>query len=158
MQNIRKIRCLLIFTIISFFIMSTDFLLMPISNLITTHNTRWIDILSGIVFWISLISAIVLCLFYIQSCQLWRKQNITDENGHNKRQIGLITFFSNPFSIVADAVMCISFFVFIMLMIFTDRTGFICYVDIAFLTFSFCMHCILNGKYFNALFINKNNK
>lgn len=138
--------------------MSTDFLLMPISNFITTHNTRWIDILSGIVFWISLISAIVLCLFYIQCCQLWHKQNTTDENGYNKRQIGLITFFSNPFSIVADAVMCISFFVFIMLMIFTDRTGFICYVDIAFFTFSFSMHCILNGKYFNALFINKNNK
>lgn len=147
-EFLKKIRFKFVFTIISFFITSADILLMPISNNITSLSTKWFDIVIGIIFWLSLIVGIVFFVMYAKNCKDWYSQNIGERDVYKERKIGLITFFSNEFAIFSDALLFISFAVFVLLMIFTNGSGFICYVVIAILIYSFVLHCILNGKSF----------
>lgn len=148
MSTIKQANTLLLLSTISFFIMSVDFMFMPIGSNDITHDYRWLDIITGLLFWIGLIVGTVLFVIYISKCKKLYNENHGNKNVYQEKHIGLITFFSNKEAMIADVALLVSVVLFAILMIFTDRTSYICYISISILVFSFIMHCILNSKSF----------
>ncbi len=140
-------------SILSFFILSTSFLLMPIQVVV-------INRIMGVVFWVSLLCGILTQILLSRSISRERKNNKKAlENGQNSSKaeleeeknrvfgnIGIFSFLRNPIAMLADLLLAVSFFGFLLVMLFTDRSGYICFIFIALLIFSFSMHCIWNGK------------
>ncbi len=148
----QKKRIILLLSVVCFFLMSVDFLIMPIGNNIE-KDMKWFEILTGVLFWLPLTSGCVLQgILY-----LYYKKNSNNKNSANYKFLGAISFFRNKLAAIFDLISIISLVVFIIMLIFTDATGYFCYVLISLFSFSFSMHCILNGKIYNSLF-SKNNK
>lgn len=156
MKIVKKLNTLLITSIVSYSIMSLDFLIMPVGNSVTDKSMRWLDILTGLIFWLGLISGTILYVFFSKECKKWYENNKGNKDIYKEKKIGLISFFSNRAALVADICLIISILLFAMLMIFTDRTSYICFISIMLLVFFFSMHCILNGKsFFVYEYVNK---
>lgn len=145
-----KNKLLLLVSAVCFFMMSIDFLIMPIGNNVE-KDMRWFEILTGILFWLPLIAGVVLQVIL----SLNYKKNINKDMADNKL-FGAISFFRNKIAAVFDVISIISLITFIAMLIFTSATSYFCYILISLFAFSFCMHCILNGKIFNSLFTEKN--
>lgn len=141
-----KGKAFLLLSMIAFFIMSATFLVMPLIQTNIDSGSNAYNIVVGIIFWLNLIFGMI-------SLFLARK-NI---NGIKevKRGIGLIKFFQNKIAAIFDILLIISIIGLIILTIATDGTLYICYIFFSAVTFTFIMHCILNGKMFNCLIINK---
>lgn len=142
MSFIKKDLVWLTISIISFFLLSVSFLLMPLGN-------RYLQIISGVMFWLfmilGIVSQVMLTIIFRRSCfknKDWRVQ---------KQRVGIFSIGKNVFAIVADSVLLISAVVFTALMVFTRGTGYISYVMLTLLVFAFCMHCILNGKVYSYI-------
>ncbi|MCI5656978.1 MAG: hypothetical protein SOT80_10785 [Candidatus Pseudoruminococcus sp.] len=136
----------LLLSMISFFIMSATFLVMPLIQTDIDSGNNAYSIIIGITFWLTLVFGII-------SLFLARKNIQGIEN--IKKGIGLIKFFQNKIAAIFDILLIISIIGLIILTIVTDGTLYICYIFFSAVTFSFIMHCILNGKIFNCLIINK---
>lgn len=147
---INKSKIFLLASVVCFFLMSVDFLIMPIGNNVE-KNMRWFEVLTGILFWLPLIIGVVLQVIL----SLNYKKNI-NKNMTDNKQFGAISFFKNKIAAVFDVISVISFIAFITMLIFTSATSYFCYILISLFAFSFCMHCILNGKIFNSLFAENN--
>lgn len=137
MSSVKKELVILTISIISHFLLATSFLFMPLEN-------EQLQIMAGVMFWVFLIlgivSQVLLAIWFRQACSKnkeWRIQ---------KQRIGIFTIGKNKFSVVADIVLLISAVTFVVLMIFTRGTGYISYIVLTILVFSFSMHCVLNGK------------
>jgi len=137
MSSVKKEIVILTISIISHFLLATSFLFMPLEN-------EQLQIMAGVMFWVFLIlgivSQVLLAIWFRQACSKnkeWRIQ---------KQKIGIFTIGKNKFSVVADIVLLISAVTFVVLMIFTRGTGYISYIVLTILVFSFSMHCVLNGK------------
>ena len=137
MSSVKKEIVILTISIISYFLLAASFLFMPLEN-------KQLQIMAGVMFWVFLIlgivSQVLLAIWFRQACSKnkeWRIQ---------KQRIGIFTIGKNKFSVVADIVLLISAVTFVVLMIFTRGTGYISYIVLAILVFSFSMHCVLNGK------------
>ncbi len=150
-MNVNKSKILLLLSVICFLLMSVDFLIMPIGNNIE-KNMRWFEILTGILFWLPLIAGVVLQIII----SFDYRKNINKDVIDNKL-FGAISFFKNKIAVIFDVLSVISLVVLIVMLIFTSATSYFCYILISLFAFSFCMHCILNGKIYNSLF-SKNNK
>ena len=125
-----------------FLIMSVSFLLMPIES--TT-------ILPGLLFWLGLALGLVLQIVLEVRRRAFFKAYAVNRKKMQKPKNGLLSFGSNSLAIIVDRTMVISFVAMILAFIFTKGYGYICYVFIATTVFSFCMHCVLNGRiYFHA--------
>lgn len=156
MKIVKKLSTLLITSIVSYSIMSLDFLIMPIGNSVTDKSMRWLDILTGLIFWLGLISGTVLYVIFSKECKKWYENNKGNKDIYKEKNIGLISFFSNRAALVSDICLIVSVLLFVILMIFTDRTSYICYISIMLLVFFFTMHCVLNGKsFFVYEYVNK---
>ena len=136
----------LFLSMISFFIMSATFLVMPLIQTDIDSGNNAYSIIIGITFWLTLVFGII-------SLFLARKNIQGIEN--IKKGIGLIKFFQNKIAAIFDILLIISIIGLIILTIITDGTLYICYIFFSAVTFSFIMHCILNGNIFNCLIINK---
>lgn len=137
MSSVKKEIVILTISIISYFLLAASFLFMPLEN-------EQLQIMAGVMFWVFLIlgivSQVLLAIWFRQACSKnkeWRIQ---------KQRIGMFTIGKNKFSVVADIVLLISAVTFVVLMIFTRGTGYISYIVLTILVFSFSMHCVLNGK------------
>ena len=136
----------LLLSMISFFIMSATFLVMPLIQTDIDSGNNAYSIIIGITFWLTLVFGII-------SLFLARKNIQGIEN--IKKGIGLIKFFQNKIAAIFDILLIISIIGLIILTIVTGGTLYRCYIFFSAVTFSFIMHCILNGKIFNCLIINK---
>ena len=68
-----------------------------------------------------------------------------------KPRNGLLTFGSNREAMIADNVFVGSLLAMILVFVFTKASGYLCYVFITATLFSFCLHCIFNGRiYFHV--------
>lgn len=137
MSSVKKEIVILTISIISYFLLAASFLFMPLEK-------EQLQIMAGVMFWVFLIlgivSQVLLAIWFRQACSKnkeWRIQ---------KQRIGIFTIGKNKFSVVADIVLLISAVTFVVLMIFTRGTGYISYIVLTILVFSFSMHCVLNGK------------
>ncbi len=125
-----------------FLIMSISFLLMPIES---------ITILPGLLFWLSLVLGLILQIVLEVRRRAFFKSYTVKRKKMQKPKNGLLSFGSNAAAIIADRSMIISFVAMILAFILTKGYGYICYIFIATTIFSFCMHCVLNGRiYFHA--------
>lgn len=144
MENRKTLNILLFATLTAYFIMSVDFMLMPIGISNPAKNSRAIDVITGLIFWLSLMAGTTLFVIYAKKCKRLFEQSSL--NAGSQKRIGLISFFSNRAAMISDIVCIASLILFAVLMIFTKRTAYFCYVVLAILVFSFVSHCILNGK------------
>ena len=135
-------RILLGISVGGFLIMSVSFLVMPIES---------ITILPGLLFWLGLVLGIGLQIVLEVRRRAFFKSYAIRREKMQKPKNGLLSFGSNSVAIIADRSMIISFVAMILAFVFTKGYGYVCYVFIATTVFSFCMHCVLNGRiYFHA--------
>lgn len=99
------------------------------------QTNRIIAIISGVLFWIGLIIAIVFGLL----------QNKTTTNKDSNNKIGLISFFSNKPAFVFDVILIVSFIAFVICLII-NKVSNIATIIFSIFIFSFEMHCVFNGK------------
>ena len=134
-------------SIFFFLMLSVSFLLMPLGGDAPTEEISSYAIVSGIIFWLSILmgSATQYVLAYRR--RSWYKINRL-RKVRTAQKIGLISFFKNTYAVVADAIAILSLLGLVIAMIVTQGTGYICYVFVSLFVFSFSMHCILNGKIF----------
>lgn len=135
-------RILLGISVGSFLLMSASFLLMPIESITS---------IPGLLFWIGLVLGIALQIVLEIRRRAFFKSYSVNRGKMQKPKNGLLSFGSNALAIIADRFMVVSFAAMILAFVITKGYGYICYVFIATTIFSFCMHCVLNGRiYFHA--------
>lgn len=105
------------------------------------RNTKIPMYMVGALFWIALILTVTLAARINNSRRRSSAFNIKFEG---LRKLGLIHFFQNGKALIADAVMFLSLLAFIFARFLTWNT-IICFLIISIFSFSFGMHCMLNG-------------
>lgn len=127
-------------SIVCYLFMSVSFLLMPadiFSDKVYAENIVWF---SGSCFWVFLLIGVILQIV------LAVRYKKSAKNQKSECRVGIISFLKNPFGIAADIILVISIIGFVVSMIVTNSRGYICYIFISLLVFSFSTHCVLNGK------------
>lgn len=152
MKNQKSELILLIVSIASFLLLSLAFVLMPLKNI---TGMAVFSILPGIMFWLFLLLGILTQVLLANKRKNWIVKNKAQMNAFYKKRIGIFSFAQNPPAIIADVICMLSIIAFVVAMYLTNGTGFR-YICIAIAIFSFCMHCILNGKIYD--YITKKNK
>lgn len=151
MKNKVNGRRLLILSMAFFLLFGISFLLMPLGGGSRTGleetGPSAMTLLSGGLFWASLLGGIVTQVMAAAQWRAWRKKNSRTAS----RGIGIFSFFRNKFAMAADITVPVSLIALIIAMKLTNGAGYICFVLIGLLTFSFSMHCICNGKVFRDL-------
>lgn len=146
MERQKQDRILLYISIACFFLMSLTFLIMPIK--ISEERTKLISCLIGAAFWITMAAGIIMQIILARRRASWETKNVIRRKRGYRSKIGVIAFAQNPLALVADISCAVSLIVFIGTMIITKSTGYSCYIALSVFVFTFCMHCILNGKIF----------
>lgn len=136
----KKDKILFFISVLAFLMFSISFLLMPTDNSVLT-------VISGAMFWLTLIIGVASQIIVSASIKKWKLQKKGKLKRHLKRN-GLISFFSNPIAKVFDSLMIVGLIGFTISMLITNATGYVCYIFIAITIFSFSSHCIFNGKNF----------
>lgn len=136
----------LIVSIIGYFIFSISFLLMPIEAKGVEQGPNVVTVVAGIMFWIGLLVGIIAQICLSASRKNWFNKNRVRLPLSNQPKLGLITFFRNKIAIIFDVLLIVALVGLIVSVMLTDATGYACYIFIALTTFSFCSHCIFNGK------------
>ncbi len=144
----KKADCLLLgISIGGFSVLAVSFMLMPVEGL---------GFMPGLLFWGGLFTGVVLqIILEARRNSLVAKYNVRRETMQKARN-GLLSFRSNPLAAVADVFLIISSVATILAFILTKGTGYVCNVSLSVLVFSFCMHCILNGRIY--IFVKNHNK
>lgn len=134
---------LLIISIASFGIMSITFMLMPLDIMLNIINSRLINIIIGIIFWLGLLIGTVSQLILSIKTKPMRKEGY--------RKPGLLVFFSNRLATAFDLIMIISLIGLAVSLIATNMVGYSCYVFLSLTVLSFVMHCIFNGQSYKLI-------
>lgn len=132
----------------SFLLMSVSFLLMPID--FAAIGLPIVDVLIGIMFWVFLLLGIVTQIVLGQM----RKKRVAANQTRRTQlsgKIGLLSFMQNLPACIADGAFVFSVIGLIVSAVLTSASGYACYVFTALTVYSFCMHCILNGKTYRFL-------
>ena len=140
-------RGLLAASIFGFFLMSLSILLVPFE--------KW-KVLPGLMFW----GGMFLGIFAQVTLELRRRAFFSSygvrREKMQKKRIGLLTFASNPIASVADNAMVASIVATVTVLVLKKGTGYLCYILLAATLFTFCLHCIFNGRiYFHVQNQNK---
>lgn len=149
MKIIDKIKIYFYISVFFMFLMSVSILFMPSAVEQEVQKGLYL-MLIGSTFWISLIIGYV----FVILANIKRKKFIMDEYDGNLSMnchIGIITFFDNLPSSVADVTMIFSFILFIIIDFTSIRYSFVAYVLLAVLVFSLNMHCMLNGRIYKIM-------
>ncbi len=133
-------------SIISYFLMSVMFLLMPLDNMVPSLRDSKTTIVVGIGFWGFMIIGIAAQIILAMRWKAWCRLQRISERRSTARKLGAISFGANVIAVIADIGVIISLCGLIVSVIFTDAAGYMCYVFLAAFSFTFCMHCIFNGK------------
>jgi len=136
----------LIVSIIGFLIFSISFLLMPVETTGAEQGPNAVTVVAGIMFWIGLLVGVIAQICLSASRKNWFNKNKVRLPLSNQPKLGLITFFRNKTAIGFDVLLIISLVGLIVSIALTNATGYGCYIFLALTTFSFCSHCIFNGK------------
>ncbi len=143
----KKIDILWLFaSMVSYLLMSVMFLLMPLDNMIPSLKDSKILVIVGIGFWLFLILGIVTQIVLANHRKARYRTQRFNGKRNSMKKIGLISFGSNKIAVIADIAMVFSLIGLIISVIRTKAMGYSCYVFLAAFIFTFCMHCILNGK------------
>ena len=147
MEN-RKNLILFWISVCCFFLMSALFLIMPLN--FATKQTKIIDLLIGVSFWVLMFAGIATQIVLAQIRKKWFIRNRVRRYPFTKT-IGVFSFLKNLPGSIADGVLVVSIIGLIVAVFATDGMGYACYVFVALLVFSLCMHCIFNGNIYYFL-------
>lgn len=138
---------LLSLSIGGFLLLAISFPLMPLETM---------GIIPGMLFWSGL-SIGVVCQIVLEARRraLLAKYKVKRETMQKPRN-GFLSFCSNRIAMVADMILVISAIVTVAVFVITKGAGYLCYVSLAVLVFSLCLHCIFNGR--NYVFIKNQTK
>lgn len=136
----------LLISVISFFFMSASFLMMPFD--FAEIGLPWMDFVPGGVFWFFMLMGTVAQVILTAT----RRKTAGRKRRVGRRTVGVFSFFRNTPAILADVTCAISLLALVAAFMLTEQSGYSCYVCLTVFLFSFCMHCILNGK--NYYFLN----
>ncbi len=118
------------------------------SFLIMPFDGEKYTIAAGITFYTSL-----LMLFITQGVLAYRRREWCKKHRirHSREHIGLISFFKNPYAVIADIFAVLSLIALVLSLVLTHGLGDICFAFTAVFVFSFGTHCIFNGKIFTYI-------
>lgn len=139
MDNKSKLTVYEIISIAGFLMMACSFLFMPFVD--NSNGVNTYSVIIGLMFWMGLLIGMLMQIIAACTCKEKNKRH----------RIGLCSFMKNMYGIIADIVLVISIVMFIIAMIVTHQTGYMCFIAIALFTFSFSMHCVCNGKVFRYI-------
>lgn len=128
----------------SFALMSASFLLMPLDRTVEVYDA--LDIIPGVMFWLFLILGITGQILLTIRRKRFFETDRRKRTQARKGRVGLLSVFKNTPAIVADVGFVISLVAFVIATKVTNGIGYICYILLAVCTFTFCSHCIFNGK------------
>lgn len=138
-------------SIISYFLMSASFLIMPLDNMIPELKNIPLTLIAGGVFWGFLIIGAAAQIVLAGRRKAWYKSQHLSEKQSSVRKIGLIAFATGKLAAAADIIAVLSLGGLIIAALLTKAAGYVCYVLLAVFCFAFCMHCILNGKIYHHI-------
>lgn len=144
----RKNLILFWISVCCFFLMSGLFLVMPFD--FAAKQSKIMDLLIGVTFWVLLLAGIVTQIVLAQIRKKWFIRNRVRRYPFTKT-IGVFSFLKNLPGSIADGVLVVSIIGLIVAVFATDGMGYACYVFMALMVFSFCMHCIFNGNIYYFL-------
>lgn len=126
-----------------FGVMSLSFALMPAERL---------GFLAGGLFWAGLLlGGLMQVVLEKRRRNFFARYRVRIQKMQRPRN-GLLTFGANRPAKIADCVLVVSIILLILSIILTRGTSYWCYIMIAATTFSFSMHCVLNGRnYFHVI-------
>lgn len=119
---------------------SASFLLMPIASKQADKNML-LTYIAGSMFWLGALCTLLSALTINSSRK--KSKTFMEQNAHVK-QLGLIHFFKNKEAMVADIVLIVSVFGFVVARIWI-KPNIVTFIFMALCLFSFGMHCMLNG-------------
>lgn len=137
-----------IVSITSYALMSASLLLIPLDK---TIEYDAMDIVPGVMFWLFLVLGIIGQIVLSARYKRFVKFDKQKKGQKRNSKIGLLSFFKNIPAIIADVGFVIGLMAFVIAMKVTEGLGNICYVFLAVCIFSFCAHCIFNGKIFRQI-------
>ena len=137
---------LLYSSVFCFLVFSSSFLLMPLETKAQINGISVATFIAGIMFWLGLISGSL-----IQVLLALRYNNRSKAGGSARRvkpqsRIGLISFLRNTPAIIADVGCAASLVGLVVVIILTHGIGYVCFSFASVFSFTFVMHCILNGR------------
>ena len=98
-------------------------------------------------FWALLCAGAALQIIVSLDVRRWRKMTRRMRRGMKYRpRLGLISFFKSLPGAASDVIFPLSAAAFAASWATSGGTSLICYVSLALMFFSFCTHCIFNGK------------
>ena len=133
----------------SYLLLSISFLIMPLG--VPGEDYAVMSILPGVLFWVSLILGLVSQVVLGNRRAKWFELQGVRRHTVRKGKIGLIRFWQNIPAKIADVVFVVSLIAFLVATKTTHGIGYICYVLLATCVFSFCSHCIFNGKIYEYI-------
>lgn len=140
---------ILLYASVAFFLlMAATFLVMPLDMRFADY--RLVNLVTGILFWcflgLGIITQIILAVLYGKE-----KRKNGKKTAFGKGRIGLICFWQNLPACIADCLLVVSVMGLLIAIFLTRASGYVCYVFTATLAFSFCAHCVFNGKCYRWL-------
>lgn len=138
---------ILLISILCFLVMSLSFLIMPLVGSSASNDREFKDWLPGLLFWSFLLTGVILQIVLANH----RRQYLLRLRRSRGREWqgglpGIISFCKNGLGVIVDVAMLLGMIGFIISIISTHAVGYSCYVFLTILVFSFCLHCIFNGK------------
>ena len=112
--------------------------------------------LPGIMFWLGLIAGISGQIMLDRCRKSFFAAYHADHKKYQKNRFGLFSFFSNPLAKIADITLGICILLDILYWLRPMKKLDPSYFLLAITVFSFCMHCVLNGR--NYLFAHNKNR
>lgn len=143
----KKINCiLLILSIISYFNVAASLTVMAFDG-VPTPGISSLGLICGICFWVFLIAGTTLQVVLSNRIRKRKiEQHRMRRNMKNQPKLGLISFFRNPLGAASDILFLLAVVSFGIACYQTQGSGIVCYISLSLMFFSFCAHCIFNGK------------
>lgn len=132
---------------VSFLLMSSTALVMPRADA-QESSLR----ITGAAFWLFLIAGF-LFNFLSDWAQKTYQKELPEKAEKMSGRVGLLSFFSNIPAGVCDAVLLAGVLAAVCMGLLRPAlmTTYAAYVLLFFITFSFCMHCLLNGRKYRLI-------
>lgn len=149
MTSIRFIKKCLWASAILLLINAITVLFMPMATKLSESTNKISLIAVGITFWTSLLVGYVILIiankerkyFLLKKCRIRTNMNCPP---------GIISFFSNIPASIADGILIGSIVTMIVLWLLKLMTGYLPFVTLFLIFFSFNMHCMLNGRIYKV--------
>ncbi len=138
---------LLIASLVSFLLVAVSLTAMAFGGSATSSEISIVSIICGICFWSFLIIGIIFQIVLSKKINKWKSKYYRIRRSMRiSPKIGIISLFKTPFGIVSDILFLLSLITFVVAYCLTDGISIICYLSLSIIFFSFCSHCIFNGK------------